>query len=92
MQTIIKPTHVEKEVISSLPFSSKSQVQQHPRLMDQIKKATRLGNGYRGKVFIHFVDDDGLKCVNTTIWANGAKYICLKGGVWLPISRIVEIK
>lgn len=28
----------------------------------------------------------------TTIWAYGEKYICLKGGVWLPIERLVEIK
>lgn len=92
MQTMIKPTLIEKEVIASLPFNSRSQVQQHPALMDQIKKATRLGNGYRGKVSIYFQDDDGLKYVDTTIWAHGAKFICLKGGVWLPISRVVEIK
>ena len=60
--------------------------------MKQIKDATRLGNGYRGKVTIYFEDDEGLKCVNRTIWAYGAKFICLKGGVWLSINRIVEIK
>ena len=92
MQTIVKPTQIEKEVISTLPFRSKSKIKQHPKLMDQIKVATRLGNGYRGKVSIYFEDDEGLKCVNTTIWAHGARFICLKGGVWLPISRIVEIK
>ena len=92
MQTIVKPTLIEKEVISSLPFHSKSKVEQHPKIMEQIKNATRLGNGYRGKVSIYFEDDDGLKFVDTTIWAHGAKFICLKGGVWLPINRIVEIK
>ncbi len=85
-------TLVEKENISSLSFNSKSKVQQHADLKKQIENATRLGNAYRSKVFIYFMDDEGLKKVNTTIWAHGAKYICLKGGVWLPIDRIVEIK
>ena len=92
MQTIVKPTLIEKELISALHFNTKSPVKQHPRLMEQIVNATRLGNAYRGKVSIYFEDDEGLKIVDTTIWAHGAKFICLKGGVWLPISRIVEIK
>ena len=92
MQATLKPTQIDKEVISSLPFHSDKKIQQHPKLMEQIQNATRLGNGYRGKVYIYFEDDDGLKCVNTTIWAHGAKFICLKGGVWLSINRIVEIK
>lgn len=92
MQTIVKPELVEKELISSLSFSSKSPIQQHPDLMTQIKDATRLGNAYRSKVSIYFYDDIGLKRVDTTIWAYGSKYICLKGGIWLPIDKIVEIK
>jgi hypothetical protein len=92
MQAILKPTLVEKEVISSLSFSNQTIVQQHPKLLEQIKNATRLGNAYRGKVSILFYDDNGLKRVDTTIWAYGAKYICLKGGIWIPINRIVEIK
>ena len=92
MQTTLKPTLVEKEIISSLSFNADLKVEQHPGLSDQIKKATRLGNSYRRKVTILFKDDQGLKRVDTTIWANGAKYICLKGGVWIPINRIVEVR
>ena len=88
----ITPQLIEKESISSLSFKTRDRVPQHPKLMDQIKSATRLGNAYRGKVSIVFQDDDGIKRVETTIWAHGAKYICLKGGLWLPIDRIVEIK
>jgi len=92
MQTSLKPELIEKELISSLSFEKKDRVEQHPNLMDQISHATRLGNAYHTKVSIYFNDDLGLKRVDTTIWAYGAKYICLKGGVWLPINRIVEIK
>ena len=92
MQTLDKPTLIEKEVISSLSFNSNLKIEQHPMLIEQIKKATKLGNSYRRKVSIMFKDDQGLKRVDTTIWANGAKYICLKGGVWIPINRIVEVR
>ena len=92
MEATLNSVMVEKENISSLPFNSKETVDQHPDLRNQIKAATRLGNAFRGKVHIYFHDDESLKCVNTTLWAYGAKYICLKGGVWIPISRIVEIK
>lgn len=88
----MKPTIVEKEAIQSLSFKEKKSIKQHPNLEEQIKSATRLGNAFHGKVSIIFEDDEGLKRVDTTIWAYGSKYICLKGGIWLPISRIVEIK
>lgn len=92
MQATITPILIEKELISSLSFKSREPVDQHPKLLEQIRSATRLGNAYRGKVSILFKDDEGIKRVDTTIWAHGAKYICLKGGMWLPINRIIEIK
>lgn len=92
MQVIPKPELIEKENITSLSFRDREAVNQHPNLMNQIKSATRLGNAYHTKVSILFHDDSGLKRVDTTIWASGAKYICLKGGIWLPINRIVEVK
>lgn len=92
MEAAIKPETVEKEIISSLSFVTKTRREQHPELTNQIRNATRLGNAYHTKVSIYFEDDKGPKRVDTTIWAYGAKYICLKGGVWLPIDHIVEIK
>lgn len=92
MQVIMKPELIEKEVISSLSFRNTEKIKQHPELLKQIENATLLGNAYHSKVSIIFMDDDGLKRVDTTIWASGTKYICLKGGVWIPISRLVEVK
>lgn len=92
MQATTKPTLVEKENIGSLSFSKRTKVNQHPNLLRQIENATRLGNALKSKVSIYFEDDLGIKRVDTTIWAHGSKYICLKGGVWLPIDRILEIK
>ena len=87
METLL----VEKETIPSLSFKDKSRVEQHPNLRKQIDKATILGNTHRRKVFIVFEDDDGVKRVNTTIWASGTKFVCLKGGIWIPINRLKEI-
>ncbi len=88
----MEPELIEKEKISSLSFSDKVEITQHPELRTQIEKATILGNGHRSKVSIIFHDDSGLKRVDTTIWAAGTKFICLKGGVWIPIERILEIR
>jgi hypothetical protein len=83
---------IEKELVSSMTFNKEMEIEQHEDLRYQLEQATRLGNGYHSKVSIYFYDDEGPKRVETTIWATGSKYICLKGGVWIPISRIVEVK
>jgi hypothetical protein len=91
MQTIQVPT-IEKELVPTLSFKKELKIKQAPDLRQQLEQATRLGNGYRTKVSIYFHDDEGLKRVETTIWATGSKYICLKGGIWIPIDRIQELK
>ncbi len=83
---------IEKEEVSKMSFQNDMNVEQHEELRQQLEQATRLGNGYHSKVSIYFHDDEGPKRVETTIWATGAKYICLKGGVWIPIDHIVEVK
>lgn len=83
---------IEKELVPTLSFHGEKKIRQHPDLLHQLEQATRLGNGYHTKVSIYFHDDNGPKRVQTTIWATGANYICLKGGIWIPISRIEEIK
>ena len=88
----MEPELIEKELISSLSFNEKQEIKQHTELRSQIDNATILGNAHRSKVSIIFQDDSGLKRVDTTIWAAGTKFICLKGGVWIPIDRILEIK
>lgn len=94
MQDILQqsPQLIEKEVIPTLMFSKPILLEQQEDLMEKLIEATKLGNIHHGKIAIIFQDDEGLKRVETTIWATGLKYICLKGGVWLPISRIKEIQ
>ena len=88
----MEPLVIKKELILNLSFiEDKSTVEQHPKLMQQILNATLLGNNEHKKVKIIFKDDNGVKLVETTIWASGQKFICLKGGSWIPIHRILEI-
>jgi hypothetical protein len=83
---------IQKEDIPNLTFFDKSKVNQHPEILKQIEQATILGNAHRSKVSIYFQDDESIKKVETTVWAAGTKFICLKGGIWIPISRLLEIK
>jgi len=86
-----KPQLVEKEVIPQLKFDKNAKVAQQDDLMGKLMEATKLGNLHHGKVAIIFEDDESIKQVETTIWATGLNYICLKGGMWLPIANIHRI-
>ncbi len=88
----MEPEVIEKEQVKELSFKSPMNLKQDPELQRHLAEATRLGNGYHTKVGIIFHDDEGLKRINTTIWATGSNYICLKGGMWLPINHIVELR
>lgn len=91
METNVQPQLVDKESIPSLSFKGVVLSNKNPELEQQIEQAVRLGNAYHSKVSIVFIDDEGLKRVETTLWAKGEKFICLKGGIWLPIARIVSV-
>jgi hypothetical protein len=82
---------IQNETIVDCKFLNDIQLNQQKNLLQQIKDATILGNSHRTIVTIIFQDDTGIKRVDTTIWASGAKFICLKGGLWIPINRIIEI-
>ncbi|MBI3133531.1 MAG: hypothetical protein HYZ14_02540 [Bacteroidetes bacterium] len=92
MQETISPTRVEKEAIASFSFRNTVKFKQVPDLIQKLEHATRLGNTAKVKFNIDFYADSGLKTVQTTIWATGTKFICLKGGVWIPIANIVDVR
>lgn len=82
---------IEKESIVNCKFNTQPKIVQQKDLLKKIQDATILGNAHHTKVSIIFEDDEGKKRVDTTIWAAGPKFICLKGGIWIPINRIIEI-
>ena len=91
-KSIIK---IQKEVINKLYFPPDdvldSSSDKTLRRIDIIK-ATRLGNTSRYKVKILFKDDEGVKIVDTTIWAVTENRIVLKKGVVIPIHRICKVE
>lgn len=88
----MEPIIINKEQIKDLSFKSPLNFTQEADIHRKLEEATRLGNGYHTKIAIIFQDDEGLKRVDTTIWATGQKYICLKGGMWIPINHIVSLE
>lgn len=88
----MEPEVIEKELVKDLTFKTPAQFKPAPDLIKKLEEATRLGNGYHTKVGIIFQADEGMKRINTTVWATGSKFICLKGGMWLPIDHIADVK
>lgn len=93
-QGVITPVLIEKEEISSLHFPKEEVLKN----IDDIKvrslslqQAIKLGNNQKRKVKITFEDDNGVKKVETTIWAITDKNILLKRGVLVPICRIHQV-
>jgi hypothetical protein len=83
---------IEKEMVSEISFNKDIDVDQQVDLISNLQKAMILGNEYHTKVSICFIDDEGPKQIETTIWYAGSKFICLKGGRFIPIDHIVEVK
>lgn len=94
MNVVSEIQSIEKEQIKFLTFS-KSEVlrkknDQLNRFLD-LKRALALGNLERGKVKITFVDDIGLKMVETTIWALTDESVILKKSTIIPLQRILKV-
>ena len=94
MNTVNNVQIIEKEQIKFLTFS-KSEVlgkkdDQLNRFLD-LKRALALGNLEKGKVRITFVDDTGLKMVETTIWGLTEKSVILKKSTIIPLQRILGV-
>ena len=54
-----------------------------------LQRAERLGNAFHGKVKITFQAANAmLHEVQTTVWSASEDYVCLKGGVILPVKAI----
>ena len=94
MNTTLKPTVIEKEIIPNLLFPTipiNKTKEEMKKLVLKLKRSMVLGNIDRTKMRIIFEDDEGTKEVRTTICAVGDKHIVLKKGVTIPINRLVDV-
>jgi hypothetical protein len=91
----MKAQLIEKENVANLHFPVNqnflTETIDKNQLLMKLNRATSLGNLEHIKSSIFFQDDEGIKVVNTTIWATAEKYILLKKGVFIPINRIIDI-
>lgn len=86
---------IEKEDIPSFSFP-KNDVLINPddvlKRQMNLEKAQTLGNGYRRKVKISFLTEEGPKSVDTTVWAATQEYVILKSGVTIPKRSILDVE
>jgi hypothetical protein len=86
---------IQKENIGALTFPNQDVITALEAIKERQKNlhaATSLGNLEKHKVHIYFEDAEGMKMVNTTIWALTEKNIMLKGGQSIPIHRIHRVE
>jgi uncharacterized protein (UPF0248 family) len=86
---------VDKEALRTLNFPREEVLKTTDSAKERrnlLERATILSNLYHNKVKITFEDSDGSKMVDTTIWATTDNAIMLKGGIVLPIHRILSIE
>ncbi len=82
---------IEKERVGDLIFPREHVIlddQAEQKLRSYLDKALLLGNVEHSKVKIYFEDAEGMKMVETTVWAVSEKNISLKKEVHIPIHRI----
>ena len=85
---------VQKEHIKSLQFPKEellaSKLDRDQRCTN-LKRALALGNLEQEKVKIVFIDNEGYKRVETTIWGVTNKNVILKEATLIPLSRIISV-
>ncbi|CAL2091161.1 hypothetical protein [Tenacibaculum sp. 190524A02b] len=85
---------IEKEQIKFLTFPKEEVLNKKNEQTNRflaLQRGMYLGNLEREKVKIVFVDDAGLKKVETTIWGVTDKSVILKQSTIIPLERIMAI-
>lgn len=95
MDQVSMPLAIKKETINRLQFPPEAVIEDEviqATLRRKLERATALGNLMRNKTRIIFEDSEGIKCVETTIWATTPNSIILKHGMIIPIRRIHNVQ
>ncbi|CAL2104417.1 conserved protein of unknown function [Tenacibaculum sp. 190130A14a] len=85
---------VAKEQIKFLKFPKEEVLKKKNAIVNRfldLQRALSLGNLEREKVKIFFMDIDGLKKVETTVWGITDTSVILKQSTIIPLKRIVSI-
>ncbi|RNI31287.1 hypothetical protein [Rufibacter latericius] len=94
--TVLHHQLIEKESIPQLQFGHDDVLQEKEmkvRRQHDLERASRLGNGYQGKVEITFQVASGeILRVQTTIWQADKEFTTIKSGVTLPTHSILGVE
>lgn len=58
---------------------------------EQLERALRLGNEYKGKTQITFMTTEGPKKIETTVWTLTPNHIQIKSSVAIPIKSLISL-
>ncbi|WP_207435480.1 hypothetical protein [Sabulibacter ruber] len=87
---------IDKETIPQLQFGQEDVLpdkESKTRRLHDLERASRLGNGYHGKVEITFqVATGDILRVQTTIWQADKDYTTIKAGATLPTRSILGVE
>jgi hypothetical protein len=92
---LFEPAFITKEEINAFHFVHQdvlSHEDERRLRFQELQKAMRLGNNEKSKAKITFATDDGIKRVETTVWAADAHGVMLKSGVYIPVHSICEVQ
>ncbi|MGB1042826.1 MAG: hypothetical protein ACPGU6_05490 [Tenacibaculum sp.] len=85
---------VEKEQIKFLRFPKEEVLNKKNAILNRfldLERGLALGNLEKEKVKIFFIDTNGLKKVETTIWGITDKSVILKQSTIIPLRRIIKV-
>lgn len=86
--------YINKEEISRLEFVHEdvlTTTDQRAARQKELNNAMILGNGDKSKSKITFATSEGLKKVETTVWAVDEDEVVLKYGFFIPVHAIWKI-
>lgn len=94
MPSSTTPVVIAKEQVANLKFPLEevlTKAEDRIRRRAELDRALVLGNIDHYKVKITFMDEEGPKLVDTTIWAVTDERVILKSGMVIPIRCILEV-
>lgn len=86
---------IPKESIPEYKFVANevlSTEEERKERFSKLQKAMLLGNGYKVKVKITFLTEEGAKKVDTTVWEASENQLLVKGDVLIPIHSILNVE
>jgi len=85
---------IEKEEIKNVKFVHEEVLTTEEEIKNrkvELERAATIGNAHHGKIKLIFHTEDGLREVETTVWAVTEKFVTLKSELMVPIHAISHV-